>query len=90
MKDKNSFWIGIAIGLAFTLIAEGFIFGMNFLLNLAFGLPFLPVKKMLFAGAALNILTIRYYFVNREQDKTGSGIVLITVVLVVLITLLFR
>jgi hypothetical protein len=90
MFKKNSYLAGALAGLLIPCVFYGILFGLNALTNLFFqSVSMLPLNKMLFASAALNILPIRYCFVKDNLQKTGQGVLLVTVFLVVIITLAF-
>jgi hypothetical protein len=91
MLEKNSFWLGIGIGLLFPAI----LFGLLFLVNLLTGIfshppVLLSFNKLMFISLALNILPIRYYFIHGNVENTGKGILVTTVVLIILVTVVFR
>ncbi len=88
MLTRNKYWIGILAGILFSIVAEGFIFAVNFTLNVILDVPYLELKKMLFAAAALNILPVRYFYVSKSFERTGGGILLITLVMVILVVIL--
>jgi hypothetical protein len=90
MFNKNSYLVGILAGLLVPVVFYGILFGLNMLTTLLFhSVSMLPLNKMLFVCAALNILPIRYCFVHEDLQKTGQGVLLITVFLVLIITLGF-
>jgi hypothetical protein len=90
MFKKNSFLVGILAGLLIPCVFYGILLGLNLLTTLFFqSVSMLPLNKMLFVCAALNILPIRYCFVHENLEKTGQGVLLITVFLVLIITLAF-
>jgi hypothetical protein len=81
MLKKDSLWLGMAIGLAGPLALLGIIF----LVRLIIG-PF-SMSKVLFVCVALNIVPIRYYFITAQLERTGKGILAMTVVLIILVTM---
>jgi hypothetical protein len=47
-------------------------------------------KTMLLLSIFINLIPIRFYFVNLKMDKTGRGILLVTFALMVLFFSLIR
>jgi hypothetical protein len=90
MHKKNSFWFGLAIGIIIPLILFGILFALNHYTKVFEHPPvILPTQKLMFICSALNILPIRYYFMHGGFEKTGQGLLFITVFLVLMITLAF-
>jgi hypothetical protein len=90
MLRRNSFWLGLLIGLVFPSILFGILYSLNYYTKVFENPPvILSMQKMMFASSALNILPIRYYFKQGDLEKTGQGILFITVFLVVMIILAF-
>lgn len=91
MTIKNSYWIGLLAGIIFPAFFFGILYGLNVMINsVIHAVPVLPVQKMMFISAALNVLPFRYLFVKQKQDKTGGGMLIITVILVIMVMVLFR
>lgn len=85
MLRRNSFLFGLLIGLAMPSIVFGILYTLNYFTGLFDHPPvILSGQKMMFASSALNIIPIRYYFKNSELEKTGQGILSVTVVLVLM------
>ena len=90
MLRRNSFWLGLLIGLVFPSILFGILYSLNYYTKVFENPPvILSIQKMMFVSGALNILPIRYYFKHGDLEKTGQGILFITVFLVLIITLAF-
>jgi hypothetical protein len=88
MYKKNSFWLGLAIGIIIPLVLFGILYFLNFYTGVFKHPPVvLSDQKLMFVCSALNILPIRYYFMHKGLEKTGQGLLFITVFLVVIITL---
>jgi hypothetical protein len=91
MLKKDSYWFGILIGILIPSVIFGFLYGLNLLTGVFSGsLITLSVNKLLFLSIALNIVPFRYFFVKENVEKTGKGILAITVVSIILVTLLSR
>jgi len=82
MLKKNSLWLGMGIGLAGPL----FLLGIIYLIRLMAG--HFAMDKALFVCVALNIVPIRYYFITAKLDRTGRGLLTMTVILIVLVTII--
>jgi hypothetical protein len=91
MLNKNSYLLGIAMGILVPGIIFGFLYGINAMTGV-FNQPpvLLPLYKMLFVSTALNIVPIRYYFVHGGVENTGKGILVITVLLIIFVTIFIR
>jgi hypothetical protein len=48
----------------------------------------LALDKAMFVSVALNIVPIRYYFISAKMDRTGRGVLAMTVILIVAVTLI--
>lgn len=81
MFKRDSFWFGIAIG----LLEPAVLFGLMYLAKLMIG--HLALDKAMFVCVALNIVPIRYYFITANMDKTGRGVLFMTVILIILVTI---
>jgi hypothetical protein len=82
---KDQYGLGIFIGIILPVIS----FVMVYLFNLALisaGIVsyFLELKSHFLVSMVINVIPIRYYFVNLKYDKTGRGLLLITFLLVML------
>ena len=90
MHKKNSFWLGLLIGIIFPMVLFGILYAVNYFTK-AFDHPpvILSVQKMMFVCSALNILPIRYYLMHGGVEKTGQGVLFITVFLVLMVMLAF-
>jgi len=81
MLKKDSLWLGMGIGLAGPLALLGIIY----LVRLIIG-PF-AMDKAMFVCVALNVVPIRYYFITAQLDRTGRGILAMTAILIILVTM---
>ncbi len=90
MFKKDAYWIGILIGIAFPVICFGILYGIKFLLGYFFpAVQQFTENKMMFVSVVLNVIPLRYLFVAKDWKKTAQGILLITVVLMVTVSLAF-
>ncbi len=82
MLKKDSIWLGMGIGLIGPLILFGIIYMIKLLLgNLA-------LDKAMFVSVALNIIPIRYYFISARMGRTGRGVLAMTIILIIAVTLI--
>ena len=90
MHKKNSFWLGLLIGILIPSVLFGILYAVNFYTKVFEHPPVvLSVQKMMFISSALNILPIRYYLTHGDLEKTGQGVLFITVFLVLMVMLAF-
>ncbi len=82
MFKKDSLWLGMWIRLVVSLV----LFGIIYLLKVITG--HLGLEKAMFVCVALNIVPIRYYLISAKLDRTGRGILLMTVILIVAVTMI--
>jgi hypothetical protein len=82
MFKKDSIWLGMAIGLIGPLI----LFGIIYLVKLLLG--HMALDKAMFVSVALNIVPIRYYFISARMDRTGRGVLAMTVILIIAVTVI--
>jgi hypothetical protein len=82
MFKKDSVWFGMVIGLIGPLI----LFGIIYLIKLILG--HIALDKAMFVCVALNIVPIRYYFISARMDRTGRGVLAMTVILIIAVTVI--
>jgi hypothetical protein len=81
MLKRDSFILGVGIGIA----GPAILFGIMFLTRLILG--HVGLEKAAFVCVALNIIPIRYYFISTRFENTARGLLFITVVLILVVTL---
>lgn len=85
MIKKDNYIFGAVAGLLIPAAMFGLILLVNFLfIRVGFVYNYLDRKIHLLISITVNLLPIRYYFVNLKFDKTGRGILLITFILFIL------
>ena len=90
MLKKNSYWLGLIIGVILPLFLFGILYTVNHYTKVFEHPPvILSIQKLMFVCSALNILPVRYYLMHGGLEKTGQGVLLITVSLVLMVTLAF-
>jgi hypothetical protein len=82
MFKKDSIWLGLGIGLMGPLI----LFGIIYLVKVLIGQ--LALDKAMFVCVALNIVPIRYYFISADMGRTGRGVLGMTVILIIAVTVI--
>jgi hypothetical protein len=91
MFKRDSFWLGISIGILSPVVFYGFLILVNLLLASIFGDDFLIRKNtMLLLSIFINLLPIRVYFVSWKLDKTGRGVLLVTFALIILFFVIIK
>ena len=82
--------MGLVIGIIFPLILFGFLYFLNLYTHVFEHPPVvLSTQKLMFISSALNILPIRYYFTHGGLEKTGQGVLFVTVFLVLMVILAY-
>ncbi|MGA3014221.1 MAG: hypothetical protein ABSD71_09310 [Bacteroidales bacterium] len=81
MFKKDALWFGMLIG----ILEPAVLFGLMYLIKLIIG--HLALDKAMFVCVALNIVPIRYYFITANLGKTGRGVLAMTVILIILVTI---
>jgi len=90
MLKKNSYWLGLLIGIILPSVLFGILYTINHFTSVFDHPPvILSIQKMMFVCSALNILPVRYYLMHGGLEKTGQGVLFITVFLVLMVTLAF-
>jgi hypothetical protein len=82
MFKKDSIWLGLGIGLMGPLI----LFGIIYLVKVLIGQ--LALDKAMFVCVALNIVPIRYYFISADMARTGRGLLAMTIILIIAVTVI--
>lgn len=81
-KDSNT--LGIVIGLLLPVLFFGVFCLLNILIIDLFKLKgFMSYPTIKLLSIAINVLPIRYYFVKRNYDHTGRGVLLVTFIYIV-------
>ncbi len=79
--NRNHFGFGLLLGLLFPALLWLLLYALDILILSLFHTHILAKQEYLYIlSLAINLLTIRYYFVNLKYDKTGRGILLVTFV----------
>jgi hypothetical protein len=85
MLKRDNIPFGIVIGLALTAIFFGLLKLANIALESFWNENFkIKDHTILLLSIFINIVPIRYYFVNLKFDKTGRGVLLVTFILMVI------
>jgi hypothetical protein len=90
MPKINSFWWGMFLGILFPAIVFGILFAITKFTGFSAQFPAaLTQFKQMFVSVALNIIPLRFFFVKEGFDKTARGMLLVTVILIIVITVVF-
>ena len=77
--QKDQFFLGILLGLVLPAIFYLALYLLDMVVFSIFQTHMLDKQEYLYLlSLAINLLAIKYYFVNLKYDKTGRGILLIT------------
>lgn len=80
--NRDQFWFGLFVGLIFPAVLYLILYALDLLVLDLWNTHILARQEYLYIlSLVVNLLTIRYYFVNLKFDKTGRGILLITFLL---------
>lgn len=76
---KDSYIIGILVGLILPIIFFGIVWLLNMLLFSLFHVHLTRQTHYLYLlSAAINVVPIRYYLVNIKAEKSGIGVLVLT------------
>ena len=79
MRNRDSFVFGLIIGLLIPAIGFVVFYLMDMLAQSLFSKDQIcKTTIMQLVSFALNLLAIRYYFVNLKFEKTGRGVLFVT------------
>jgi len=79
---KDSFFTGIVIGILLPVLFYGALYGIDLLVFNSFNSHIVSKPQYLFLlGTLANLFPIKYYFVNKKEDRTGRGVLLVTFIL---------
>ncbi len=82
--QRNNFIAGAGIGILLPVVFAGFLLSADWLTTETFGFHLSQEKHYLYLlSMTINLLTMRYYFVNLKYEKTGMGLLLITTLAIV-------
>lgn len=93
MFKKDSMYFGLLLGFLIPLV----LFGIFYSLNLIFGVwvpgankdeSIIQISTIELVSIAGNLLPFRYYMVKLKYDKTGRGMLVITMVYAVIFVIL--
>ncbi|MCX6246871.1 MAG: hypothetical protein NTW10_03970 [Bacteroidetes bacterium] len=82
MLKKDSVWLGIAIGLICPLI----LYGIIYLVKIMVG--HFALDKAMFVCVALNVVPVRYYFMTAKLERTARGVLAMTVIMIIAVTVI--
>ncbi len=88
-SDKYS--LGVLLGLIIP-VPSAFVFILLIRLSQHYLHAFTMVRDMdmLLLGLSVNLIVMRYFFIKRKLEKTGKGLMIITVVLIILFLIFLR
>jgi len=78
---KDNFLTGILIGIILPVLFYGALFGIDAVVFNSFGSHIVAKPQYLYLlSIVANLFPVKYYFVNKKSDKTGRGVLLVTVI----------
>ncbi len=78
---RDNFSIGVLIGIILPIIFFGIVWLVDVLLFRSFHVHLTRQTHYLYLlSAAINVIPIRYYLVNLKAEKTGIGVLVMTVI----------
>lgn len=78
---KDSLFTGVVIGIILPVLFFGALYGIDIIVFMSFGAHIVAKQEYLYLlSIVANLFPIKYYFVNAQSDKTGRGVLLITVI----------
>lgn len=84
MFKRNSLWFGALIGILMPMALYGLLYGALVIYNRSASEPLAFDTSLLqLISPVINLILIRYYFVNKKFDETGRGILLVTFIYVI-------
>ena len=82
MFKRDSMWLGLVVGFLVPLALFGIIFTIRHFAGR------FALDKAAFVSVALNIVPIRYYFISARMERTGRGVLAMTVILIIVLTMM--
>ena len=87
---KDNYLTGLLEGIILPVVLYGLLYLADMLLFSATGVHLTPeYHYMYLLSIAANIILFRYYFVTLKAEKTGKGILLVTIVYILVYFFLF-
>jgi hypothetical protein len=87
---KDNYLTGLLLGVAAPIIFYGLLYLIDMLLYSFAGVHLTPEYHYLYLlSMAFNIILFRYYFVSLKAEKTGKGILLVTIIYIMVYFFLF-
>ncbi len=85
MLNKDSYWIGLLLGIGATVVFYGLLYGVNLLIIEGLGRPMVSKTHYLMLLSVIpNLLLLRYYLGRKKFAKTGAALLILTIVFVLL------
>ncbi len=87
---KNNYFFGALLALVVPVISYGIFYALSqILINAGIWHGFNRPENIYILSLIFNIILFRIYFVRLKADKTGRGLLLVTIVLILLFFYLF-
>ncbi|PKP32194.1 MAG: hypothetical protein CVT99_05465 [Bacteroidetes bacterium HGW-Bacteroidetes-16] len=77
---RDCVMIGVLMGILFPFLLLGILFGLNWILQSLFGLHFARhIHYLYLLSMTANLFPLRYYLAKLNYEKTGMGLLLMTI-----------
>lgn len=77
--NKDGFVFGLLLGIILPALFYLVLYVLDMLVKSIFNFHLLSQQEyLLLLSLAINLLSIRYYFVNLKYDRTGRGVLIVT------------
>jgi len=88
---KDSFWLGIILGILMPVVCFGILYLLNITLfvNRETGQSVFQFSTILIISLIPNAIALRLYLVNLKADKSGRGILFVTFVFAIIFMILY-
>ena len=91
MLKKDSWILGITLGILTPLVAYGIMHYTNIFISKEFFSkpPIFSDRTLIVLSIVCNLLTFRYYMVTLKNEYTGRGVLLVTFIFVIAFFILY-
>lgn len=87
---KDSFWLGLALGIILPAVCFGILFFLNVtFINHETQKSIFRLTTVIIISIIPNALTLRYYLVTLKADKTGRGILFVTFIFAIIFMIFY-
>jgi hypothetical protein len=77
---RDGFFVGVLMGILLPALFLAFLFGLNWLMEMMFDMHLTrKIHYLYLLSIAANLLPLRYYLAKLNYEKTGMGLLLMTI-----------